>query len=374
MSDRHHSPYPQLPLASCRQQCSIRHWFNRLWCSGYRGLNPRWWRLGAIALLTVCITLGQACGRVNWLALPEASGQAPELAAACEMHSEFTWVPAGTFISGSDEAERNAAYEMSAEAWAAISAASAASDETSVSVAAAEQNLRQRQWFEREPTQEERSLFGFCISRNLITQAQYQEFVSATAHRSPDISESDYQEQGFLVHPYVDVGPYRWRSPPNQPPSFPAGKAQHPVVLVSYDDAIAYAQWRGEQEGVSYRLPTALEWEKAARGTDGRYFPWGNEWQNDATNWIGRKHFGDGIEGTSAIATYPLSRSVYGVEDMAGNVFEYTSTLLDRRDRTVSVMKGCSWDDLPGFCRAAYRHTRPTNSRHILFGFRLVLE
>ena len=66
------------------------------------------------------------------------------------------------------------------------------------------------------------------------------------------------------------------------------------------------------------------------------------------------------------------SRSPYGVEDMAGNVFEYTSTLRSQIVRTVSVMKGCSWDDLPGFCRAAYFHTRPIQSRHILFGFRLV--
>jgi formylglycine-generating enzyme required for sulfatase activity len=57
---------------------------------------------------------------------------------------------------------------------------------------------------------------------------------------------------------------------------------------------------------------------------------------------------------------------------MAGNVFEYTSTLLTRGDQQVVVMKGCSWDDLPGFCRAAYQHTRPPESRHILFGFRLV--
>lgn len=57
---------------------------------------------------------------------------------------------------------------------------------------------------------------------------------------------------------------------------------------------------------------------------------------------------------------------------MAGNVFEYTSTLKQQGVDTVSVMKGCSWDDLPGFCRAAYQHTRPIKSRHILFGFRLV--
>ncbi|MGB3494277.1 MAG: SUMF1/EgtB/PvdO family nonheme iron enzyme [Elainellaceae cyanobacterium] len=327
--------------------------------------------LGAIALCTCLITLGQACQNPNLLASPD-SPNAAELEAQCDSRSDFAWVPPGTFTAGSDAAERDAAYRMSAEGWAEVSAAASSSNESPVTVATAEQNLRQRRWFDREPEQEARSLSGFCIRRNLITNADYLAFVNATGHRSPDISAAEYQEQGFLVHPYEDVEPYRWQSQPQ--PAFPEGKAQHPVVLVSYDDAIAYAQWRGEQDSVSYRLPTALEWEKAARGTDRRYFPWGDEWQNNATNWIGRKHFGDGLEGTSAIATYPLSRSVYGVEDMSGNVFEYTSTLLERGDRPVSVMKGCSWDDLPGFCRAAYRHTRPTDSRHILFGFRLALE
>ena len=116
-------------------------------------------------------------------------------------------------------------------------------------------------------------------------------------------------------------------------------------------------------------VPRRFRWEKAARGTDGRYFTWGNQWQDSATNWAG-----SGINGTNAIAAFPLSRSLYGVEDMAGNVFEYTSTLRHLGTQTLAVMKGCSWDDSPGFCRAAYQHTRPAASRHILFGFRLVRE
>jgi hypothetical protein len=59
---------------------------------------------------------------------------------------------------------------------------------------------------------------------------------------------------------------------------------------------------------------------------------------------------------------------------MAGNVFEYTATLRDTNRGRSSVMKSCSWDDLPGFCRAAYEHTRPVDSRHILLGFRLVVH
>jgi len=285
----------------------------------------------------------------------------------CTSDPDFAWVTEGPFLSGSDEAERDAGYRFSAEGWVTQSAQI---PDTPEAVAQAEQRLRQRRWFDREPERERRSLPGFCIQRNLVTQADYQAFVTATGHRAPSISAEDYQAQGFLVHPYEDVEPYLWRNG-----SYPEGKVDHPVVLVSYTDALTYAEWLGNRDGATYRLPTALEWEKAARGENGRYFPWGNDWQDDATNWIG-----SGLEGTSAIATFPLSRSPYGVEDMAGNVFEYTSTVLDEgggggdRSGSVSVMKGCSWDDLPGFCRGAYRHTRPIESRHILFGFRLVKQ
>lgn len=272
-------------------------------------------------------------------------------AAECEAQPGFVFVPAGEFIAGSDRAERDYGYAISAAAIA----------QTPSGIAEAEQQLRDRQWFEFEASRAKQTLEAFCIQANLVTQQEYAEFVVATGHRHPGISEADYQAQGFLVHPYADVEPYLWADG-----TYPQGNANHPVVLVSYEDALAYAGWRGEQDGVEYRLPTATEWEKAARETDGRYFPWGDEWQDNATHWGQSVPFG-----TSAIARYPLSRSGYGVEDMAGNVFEFTSTLRRRRGNQVSVMKGCSWDDLPGFCRAAYEHTRPIQSRHILFGFRL---
>lgn len=288
--------------------------------------------LGAIALLLGC-----------------SSPPSPEeLAAArqdCESDGAYVWVEAGEYVAGSDAAERDYAYRISAEAAA----------DSEAGVAQAEQQLRQRGWFDGEPAQETASLPGFCFSKFLVTNRDYQAFVQATGHRTPGISEAEYQEQGFLVHPYADVRPFLWGD------SFPEGKADHPVVLISYDDAVAYAEWRGAQDDVAYRLPTAAEWEKAARGTDGRYFPWGNEWQADRTNWGERS--GD----TSPVGAFP-DRSPYDAADMAGNVFEYTSTQRSGR----SVMKGCSWDDLPGFCRGAYRHTRPVDSRHILFGFRLV--
>jgi formylglycine-generating enzyme required for sulfatase activity len=272
----------------------------------------------------------------------------------CHAQPGFTFIPGGEFLSGSDPTERDYAYRISA----AVSAS------TPEAITEAEQTLRDLGWFDREPTRTTETLDTFCLGTNLVTQAEYSEFVMATGHRAPDISAAEYQAQGFLVHPYAAVTPYRWQNG-----QYPQDRALHPVVLVSYEDALAYATWRGQRDNLRYRLPTALEWEKAARGTDGRYFPWGSDWQANGTNWAGT-----GIAGTSAIAAFPLSRSSYGVEDMAGNVFEYTATLQDRQGQQVSIMKGCSWDDSPGFCRAAYRHTRPIASRHILFGFRLVLE
>jgi len=268
----------------------------------------------------------------------------------CEADGDFVFIPEGKFIRGSDRQERDFAYNISAKAIA----------DSPEGIKQAEQKLRQTGWFDRESDRQSISIYSYCIGRNLVTNQEYQEFVRATNHRTPGITAQEYQQQGFLVHPYSKVEEFLWSNG-----TYPPSTAKHPVVLIDYDDALAYAEWKGAQIGARYRLPTELEWEKAARGESGSYFPWGDDWQAAATNFGGSK-----INYTTEIASYPLSKSAYGVEDMAGNVFEYTSTLIQQDDRT--VMKGCSWDDLSGFCRAAYRHTRPVNSRHILFGFRLV--
>ncbi len=301
----------------------------------------RWVGLSLLALL-----LTMSCGTALRPAPP------PMTAARCRAQPGFVFVAGGRFQSGSDQQERDYGYQISA----------AALGQTPVAIAQAETQLRSRRWFDRELAAATLELSGFCMAQNLVTQADYQRFVAANSHRAPGISEADYQRQGFLVHPYAAVRPYLWHRNTS-----PTALQQHPVVLVSYDDAAAYAAWRGQQDGATYRLPTDLEWEKAARGSDGRYFPWGSQWRSEATNWGG-----SGIDGTSPVGRFALSRSPSGLDDMAGNVFEFTSTLVN--DGQAAVMKGCSWDDLPGFCRAAYRHTRPIASRHILFGFRLVMD
>ncbi len=239
-------------------------------------------------------------------------------------------VPAGSFWMGSDRAERLLAEGLSS------------------------QFVRKARWFEAELPRQQRTLTAFCIDRFLVTQAGYAAFVAATGHRAPGISKEEYLRQGFLAHDYDrEVTPYLWHN--GRPPE---GRPDHPVVLVSADDAAAYCRWRHP----ALRLPTEAEWEKAARGDDGRLFPWGDGWDAERLNSATR-----GPGGTTPVDRYPAGASPYGLFDAVGNVFQWTSSTLPDGRR---IVKGCAWDDEPGLCRPAFRHGRPSEARHILIGFR----
>ena len=99
------------------------------------------------------------------------------------------------------------------------------------------------------------------------------------------------------------------------------GKLDHPVVCVSWYDAVAYATWLAECTGQSWRLATEAEWEKAARGTDGRIFPWGDTFDKARCN---TKE--SGVKTTTPVGNYSNGASPYGAQDMAGNVWEWTSS------------------------------------------------
>ena len=219
---------------------------------------------------------------------------------------------------------------------------------------------RRWKWYDRE---RERvvTLAPFYIDRVLVTNFAYAKFVRATGHRAPFISGADYRSQGFLVHPYTSVRPFLWGG------NWPLGDTLfHPVVLVSAPDAGAYCAWKGRERGRACRLPSEDQWELAARGAGGRYFPWGNGWRPRLANTAEQ-----GPYRTTPVEAYPQGRSPQGLFDMAGNVFQWTSTPGRPGYR---MLKGCSWDDQGGICRAAARHDRKAGSRHILIGFRCACE
>ncbi len=221
-------------------------------------------------------------------------------------------------------------------------------DETRGSSAA-----RDYQWFNNE-TRHKVSLKTFYIDKTPVTQQQYQAFVEATSKPPPFVSAKLWASYG-LVHPYHSVKRFLWKE--NHPPQ---NRTKHPVVLVSHADAQAYCQSLGKH------LPTEAQWEKAARGDKGLYFPWGNRFEPKRLN-----SQDNGPYDTLPVGQFSDGASPYKVLDMAGQVFEWTATACNN---STYIVKGGSWDDYPGVTRAAARHCRPSTLKHILIGFRCAID
>jgi len=260
---------------------------------------------------------------------------------ALAVAGEWVSVPAGDFLMGSTPEQIEQGYRISRQGYG-------------------HDGVRKAGWFDNEAPQKKISLPAFRILKTPVTQVEYAGFVRATGHPAPFVDEKTWKSYR-LVHPYSRVKQYLWRQ--GRPP---AGKEHHPVVLVSFDDAAAYAKWLSRKTGRHLRLPSEAEWEKAMRGTDGRLYPWGNQYSADKLN-----NADAGPFATMPVGSFPEGASPYGVLDGAGNVFEWTRTDWSAGKKTV---KGGSWDDHGGVCRPAAHHGRIATLKHILIGFRLVEE
>lgn len=201
----------------------------------------------------------------------------------------------------------------------------------------------------------------YYISRYEVTVAQFKAFVDATGYR---------------------VDPLALQSPPD-----------HPVGSVSWTDALAYARWLEAQlresaqtpeplrrlldEGWRVTIPDEAQWEKAARGSEGRVYPWGNQPSREQANYAGT--------GTMPVGSHPCPECKYGLHDMSGNVWEWTRSPyqplpFDSSDDRANlsedalwVMRGGSFNDAENNARAAVRGAADPGARRPFIGFRLAI-
>jgi len=228
---------------------------------------------------------------------------------------ELVLIPAGEFLMGSDPQKDQRAYEA-------------------------------------EQPQHRVYLPDYHISRTPITNAQYAAFVEAGGYPAPN----------------------RWEDGKS-----PVGQEDYPVVYISWRDAMAYCRWLSEKNGQAYRLPSEAEWEKAARGTDGWIYPWGNEWDPSRCN---SKE--SGPDDATPVDAYPDGASPYGILDMAGNMWEWTGSLYrpypydpmdGREDPTRAgdkrVLRGGAFYSTARRVRCAYRDSSHPDDWRGHYGFRV---
>jgi len=184
----------------------------------------------------------------------------------------------------------------------------------------------------------------YYIGKNEITNEQFARFVRETGHQTDaeriGAAHLFIPEKGFQM-----VTGASWQHPAGPSSTYDPKK---PVVCVTLADALAYAKWAG------VRLPTEEEWELAARGAEGRMYPWGEQWNPSlCTNSVGLEMGAAG--GPRAVGSYPGGASPFGCLDMAGNVYEWTTSLYnkypnstyvsDRMDGVNHSIRGGSWGD-----------------------------
>ncbi len=229
---------------------------------------------------------------------------------------EFVRVPAGAFLMGSDP-------------------------------------KRDKQAQPDEQPQHTVTLDEYRIGKYPVTNRQYQAFVQASGQKAPDHWENN---------------------------TIPAGKENHPVVYVSWQAASDFCAWAAKISGARVRLPSEAEWEKAARGTDGRVYPWGDQ-APDAQ----RCNFNNNVNDTTPVGKYsPQGDSPYGCADMAGNVWEwaadwYESSYYGKSPASnptgpasgqYRVLRGGSWYFNFDVLRSAFRFNVVPARSISYFGFR----
>jgi formylglycine-generating enzyme required for sulfatase activity len=202
------------------------------------------------------------------------------------------------------------------------------------------------------------SLPEFWIDKTPVTNAEFARFVQASGYKTT--AERTGIGCAHTGSRWEDIQGADWRHP-GGPKTGIQSKADHPTVQVSWEDAAAYARWAGK------RLPTEHEWEKAARGTHGGAYPWGNQAPSRRLC-----NFNMNEGGTTPVGKYsPQGDSPYGCVDMAGNVWEWTAS---EDESSGKVLRGGGWSHPAVHVRASERSIHQPDERYDTDGFRCVVE
>lgn len=213
------------------------------------------------------------------------------------------------------------------------------------------------------------TLPAFAIATHPVTMAEYTAFLNAVHARSPSEAAARAPRRVLrgggaqpLMHPTSDAD-----APYPEPPDL-VGRC--PVVGVSFEDATAYAAWRSEVEGAPITLPTERQWEKAARGVDGRLFPWGDDFDASRCN---MRH-SRARPGLLPVGSVTDDVSPFGMHDAAGNVLELCAPGPDPVPAGGVPVRGGAWHSSPQACRVADRFGMGPRYVDPALGFRLARE
>ncbi len=183
---------------------------------------------------------------------------------------------------------------------------------------------------------------SFYIDRHEVTNALYKKCVASGPCKVPSLI-SDYPKT-------IHEDGKNWYSDDSM--------GDYPVVGITWRQAGIYCEWAGK------RLPTRIEWEKAARGTEGAQYPWGNSWDGGKANWD-EDGKSDGYKKIAPVGRFPEGKSPYGAMDMAGNVREWVDE---------AILKGGSWYSLPVSLRSGDPGHGPMVERDDDMGFRCAAD